>query len=389
MNDDGMRKRVRAMLEHMRIKETPQPNKGRINIDKEALIEEVKRNGGKIIFDIEGYKKFLEEETTANKFPDVPQQVRPRFRPAQSGEGPPGTFVRDGEPVPPYNPVEARREPVREATLHDAEDIYSPDRSETRRPSSYMPPVDDRLPDRLPERMPERGPTSYGSRSDPRSGDDWRGGTRDSQRRSSYGDNRTSGVYADHAEADSGGDFRRGSQKDFSDRRYGYDDGDRRARPSDYDDRRGSQREWDSRESTIRSNRDYNVDSRRSDEPPPYYGDDRRGSNYERNSFRSSTRGPVDRDNRYSARNSENFRGPNRRSNSPGNYRSSNYSGRRSGPSDMSADVRAVRDDPEVRDMYREENEGSKKRSFDDYQKQQPASRGYDIEPSYSKRRSM
>jgi pentatricopeptide repeat protein len=399
MNDDGMRKRVRAMLEHMRIKEMPQPNKGRINIDKEALIEEVKRHGGKIIFDIEGYKKFLEEETTANKFPDVPQQVRPRFRPAQPGEGPAGTFIRDGDPVPPYNPDEGHREPVRESTLRVADEYYAPDRSESRRSSTYIPPVDDRLP----ERLPERGPSSYASRSDPhsdpRTGEDWRGGTRDSVRRSSYGDTRTSGTYPDHIDReDPGVDYRRGSQQDYSDRRFGFDDAERRGRPSDYDDRRGSQREWDSRGSiTSRSTREYNVDSRRNDDRdvrrpgPSYYSDDRRGSNYERNSFRSS--GLIDRDTRYSGRTSErDFRGPNGRSNSPNNYRASNsggYSGRRSGPGDLSADLRAVRDDPEVQAMYREENEGSKKRSFDDYQKQQPASRGYDIEPSYSKRRSM
>lgn len=43
MNDDGMRLRVRAMLKYMDIHETPQPNKGRIHIDKEALIKVVKK----------------------------------------------------------------------------------------------------------------------------------------------------------------------------------------------------------------------------------------------------------------------------------------------------------------------------------------------------------
>lgn len=73
--DDGMRKRVRAMLKFMNIEETPQPNKGRVHIDKAKLIEEVKKNGGRIIFDLAGYTNFKEVETTSNKFPDVPQKV--------------------------------------------------------------------------------------------------------------------------------------------------------------------------------------------------------------------------------------------------------------------------------------------------------------------------
>jgi pentatricopeptide repeat protein len=77
--DDGMRKRVRAMLEFMGISEIDQPNKGRIHIDKEALIREVQKNGGKILFDYEGYNRFKEQNTTANHTPDVIQQVRPRY----------------------------------------------------------------------------------------------------------------------------------------------------------------------------------------------------------------------------------------------------------------------------------------------------------------------
>ena len=64
INDDGMRLRVKAMLKYMNIKEAPQPNKGRIHIDKAALLEEVKRNRGRIHFDIEGYKRFKEDELT-------------------------------------------------------------------------------------------------------------------------------------------------------------------------------------------------------------------------------------------------------------------------------------------------------------------------------------
>ena len=60
----------------MGVTEITQPNKGRVHIDKEALKEEVKKNGGKIIFDAEGYSKFRETETTANTAPDVVQMVR-------------------------------------------------------------------------------------------------------------------------------------------------------------------------------------------------------------------------------------------------------------------------------------------------------------------------
>ena len=91
--DDGMRKRVRAMLKFMNIEETAQPNRGRVHIDKPKLITEVKRNGGRIVFDLEGYVQFKEDETTANKFPDVEQKVRPRYKPANPHHGGP-PFIR-------------------------------------------------------------------------------------------------------------------------------------------------------------------------------------------------------------------------------------------------------------------------------------------------------
>jgi hypothetical protein len=98
---------------------------------------------------------------------------------------------------------------------------------------------------------------------------------------------------------------------------------------------------------------------------------------------------------RFHDRNSEREpRGSMRQSNSPNAYRpsgrasdSAGYGGRRSADN-LPADFRAVRDDPEVQAAYREDADGSKKRSFDDYQKQQAPSRGYDIEPAYAKRRS-
>lgn len=72
---DGMRKRILAMLKYMSIQEIDQPNKGRIHINKEALQREVEKNGGRIVFDEEGYEKWKEAETTANQIPTV-QQVR-------------------------------------------------------------------------------------------------------------------------------------------------------------------------------------------------------------------------------------------------------------------------------------------------------------------------
>jgi len=88
--DDGMRKRVKAMLHFMEIAEVDQPNQGRIHIDKEALMQTVQRNGGKIIFDDEGYRKFKLESTTAAHIPDVIQNVRPKVKPA----GPVGEMPR-------------------------------------------------------------------------------------------------------------------------------------------------------------------------------------------------------------------------------------------------------------------------------------------------------
>lgn len=73
-----MRKRILAMLRFMNIREVEQPNKGRIHIDKEALTAEVEKNGGKIVFDEEGYRRWKQEETTANQTPSIPQTIRNR-----------------------------------------------------------------------------------------------------------------------------------------------------------------------------------------------------------------------------------------------------------------------------------------------------------------------
>ena len=84
--DDGMRKRIRAMLGFMNIHEFEQPNKGRIHIDKALLEKEVARNHGRIVFDQEGYNKFKADQTTANQMPTVEQKVRPSNPPTRTGE---------------------------------------------------------------------------------------------------------------------------------------------------------------------------------------------------------------------------------------------------------------------------------------------------------------
>ena len=76
--DDGMRKRVRAMLSFMNISEVEQPNLGRIHINKDALSREVERNGGRIIFDAAGYEQFKLREGLDDAYVDAEQFVRPR-----------------------------------------------------------------------------------------------------------------------------------------------------------------------------------------------------------------------------------------------------------------------------------------------------------------------
>lgn len=59
----------------------------------DSLIEAVQKNGGTIVFDLESYVAWKERETTVNQVPDVPQKIRPRYRPEVSGSGRP-PFVR-------------------------------------------------------------------------------------------------------------------------------------------------------------------------------------------------------------------------------------------------------------------------------------------------------
>mmetsp|Transcript_11994 Transcript_11994/g.24176 ORF Transcript_11994/g.24176 Transcript_11994/m.24176 type:complete len:888 (-) Transcript_11994:126-2789(-) len=76
--DDSMRKRVRAMLRFMNVTELEQPNMGRIHIDKQALLKEVERNGGKIVFDAQGYEQYKLQEGLDEPYTEAPQFVRPR-----------------------------------------------------------------------------------------------------------------------------------------------------------------------------------------------------------------------------------------------------------------------------------------------------------------------
>jgi hypothetical protein len=480
MNDDGMRLRVRAMLKYMSIKETPQPNKGRIHINKQELIEEVKKNKGKVVFDLEGYTRFKEEETTANKFPDVNQTVRARFRPAKQGEGPPGTFIREGgEEMPPqkYNPDDHRDTRRESGPRHG--DSYHTDRRDTRRSGSYG--GDDRGPNNHnrpgDDRHQERR-SSFGDRNgDPRGGfgDDGRGGHGDQERRGSYRDQPKRASYGEPDGKGFGDASDRRSHNESVDRRGGYggDSHDRRGRQSDSGERRGSYRDYEPRNSSERrTNRDYDRprddhhgelvdrDDGRMDDVPrgrfedrdqkprssfqrqgrdsAYYGDVRRAeeSGGYRQSYndgelgrpargpprdrevRATDHRPSDRDEFTASarggsldRSFPDFQSSGDRPLHRGRHSASGgestasahpyprqkrvsdsvlYLSQKGGAaSDLKREFASIKEDP---DPYREDpdhpTDSNKKRSFDDYQKQQP-NRGYNIEPSYSKRRSV
>lgn len=421
MNDDGMRLRVRAMLKYMDIHETPQPNKGRIHIDKGALIKVVKKNGGRIRFDLEGYTRFKEEETTANKFPDVVQQVRARFRPARPGQGPPGTFIRDGDPVPAFKSSdEERRNSMMERRPTD---IDYPDYNENRRPSSSRNPRDDRAPERGfdqgrpsgDDRMHGRGANNFGRTNeswnqDQRRGDEWRGGQRDGPRRGSYNDHEGNGRGGYRGDRpDNGMDRRGGGNRDFNDNRPGIgNESDRRGgeRHQEPYDRRGGNRNWEGgNDNNMKSEREYDPNMRGPGGPDRRRGDDR-GPRPPMNRTEQppSSYYPDDRRNSF-----DNRSGGPRSSRRPD-------TGGHSGPNDVSAGFRANRNDHEFQgsDYQKQQqqpppsrgydiepsynnnkgepegatNGAAKKRSYDDYQKQQPPSRGYDIKPAYVKRRS-
>lgn len=277
MNDDGMRLRVKAMLKYMNISEMPQPNKGRIHINKAELIEEVKKNGGKISFDTAGYTKFKDEETTANKFPDVPQRVRPRFRPAKPGEGPPGTFIREGgddEPPLPAYKHEDSIEPRQEAAPRHS-DSYQQERRESRR-SPY--PGDDRGPRGSWQQAEKRG--SYAVRNAPEQDFENRRGP---ERRGQYNDDAPRGyAYGREREPNSRGFGDHHDPDRASHTSNAYGDHDRRGRQPDMTDRRGGHRDWDGGGSYERDRRSSQYERDRYDER----GEDRRS--FQRPSHRDS-----------------------------------------------------------------------------------------------------
>ena len=53
--NDGMKKRVQAMLGFMGIRETPQENAGRVRVDKMSLRDVIHRNNGRVVLDVDGY----------------------------------------------------------------------------------------------------------------------------------------------------------------------------------------------------------------------------------------------------------------------------------------------------------------------------------------------
>ena len=74
-----MRKRVLAMMRFMNLEEVPQRNPGRVQVNRDQFVEEVRKNGGKIVFDAEGYSEFIQKETQRNIVPMKEQIVRPRI----------------------------------------------------------------------------------------------------------------------------------------------------------------------------------------------------------------------------------------------------------------------------------------------------------------------
>jgi hypothetical protein len=284
MNDDGMRLRVRAMLTYMNIKETPQPNKGRIHINKAELIQEVTKNGGSISFDTAGYTKFKQEETTANKFPDVPQQVRPRFRPAKADEGPPGTFIREGGddvPPPPLYKQEDHNDPRHDGPARRS-DSYQQERRDSRR-STY--PGEDRGP-RGSWQQDRRG--SYGGRNAP---DQEFESQRSFERRGHYEDDTTRGNAHGGRKHDSDSRGLGGYTEPRSSHNDAYGDQDRRGREPETVDRRGSYREHDAGGRYERDRRPSQYDADRFDDRV----DDRRS--FQRPSHREERFAPREIDN--------------------------------------------------------------------------------------------
>ena len=361
--DDGMRKRVRAMLKFMKIEETPQPNRGRVHIDKQKLIEEVKRNNGRIIFDLDGYMEFKERETTANKFPDVEQKVRPRYRPADPHHG-----------GPPFIRVET--------------DSTSPEfrRGDAHAPQvEHLPPAQPNAPENF-ERPHSEGRAHYPEDAGHRRYD--REPVRRGDRDRDYNDSRR--PYPSGSR-DRESNYRNSDGRDF-DRRRSYDSRDRRGSYNDdrrYDSRRGGRRgggndRYNGGRDHYSGRPDYR--NRRSSS---YHGDDRRRPADDRYS-----RPP--RDDRYNnweppaAASSDDYRG------SDGDRAYDDHRDRRDYDRQNQYPEAAVKQEPSAPPVREEPAaasvpansdgpEAGKKRGYGEYQRQQ-SSRGYSLEPSVTKR---
>lgn len=418
LNDDGMRLRVKAMLQYMNIEETPQPNKGRIHINKAALVSEVKKNNGKINFDLEGYLRWKEKETTANKFPDVHQEIRARFRPALPGEGPPDTFVRE---VSAEVNVGLDHLEVNEGDHRRERESFDPERREDRRGSDF----DDRNGSshhRSSDGWTQDRRGSYNDRQDDgRSGhgDDYRGGNSHnehlggyeghSSHRSSYGEQTT--------RSNENYSYKRASFDETTQGRRSYEDKDRRG--DDFEQRSKYEREWDNRNSgqDRRNNRD--LDSRGDrfrDESDRRTNDSRPNGNRESYSRYNGDKRGSDGDNRFGPGHSDShsshqrhngggerdglrdssFRDSSRYGGSrySNESRDKHYGGNNGGESLASGhrykgsgnnDVRtsSSRDFDSERYRSSEDQTDRKKRPLE-----QPPNRGYNIEPAFSKRRT-
>lgn len=78
IGDDGMRKRVLAMMHFMNLDEVKQNNMGRVKLDIDKFVQEVRKNDGRILFDAVGYRRYVDEETRANEYVEVEQIRRPK-----------------------------------------------------------------------------------------------------------------------------------------------------------------------------------------------------------------------------------------------------------------------------------------------------------------------
>lgn len=128
--NDGMKKRVQAMLSFMGVQEMPEDNAGRVRVDKVALVQLAHQCNGIIQFDLEGYTAWKDRETTANQVPDVPQKIRARFKPVNPGSGgPPFTRIETEHTSPEYL-LEHQKETAAQMAEDEKALLASPPRRE-------------------------------------------------------------------------------------------------------------------------------------------------------------------------------------------------------------------------------------------------------------------